>query len=89
MHAHTTISTGFDECMRAFDLKQDSHLQWTCDHSRVYWEEFVRCQVRTNETYWEARRQFGVRNRDVLVNAHGGGWMIFHLAIFQIHFVFC
>ena len=28
------------------------------DHSRVNCEEFVRCQVRANETYSEAKRQF-------------------------------
>ena len=36
--------------------------------SRVNWEEFVRCQVRANETYSEAKRQFSDRNRAVLVN---------------------
>ena len=30
--------------------------------------KFVRCQVRANETYSEAKRQFSVRNRDVLMN---------------------
>ena len=28
---------------RAFDLKQEAHLRWTRDHSRVNWEEFVGC----------------------------------------------
>ena len=32
-----------DQCRRAFDLKQEAHLRWTCDCSRVNWEEFVRC----------------------------------------------
>ena len=32
------------------------------------WEEFVCCQVRHNETYSEAKRQFGDRNRAVLMN---------------------
>ena len=40
-----------DVCRRAFDLKQEAHLRWTRDRSRVNWEEFVRCQVRANETY--------------------------------------
>ena len=31
-------------------------------------EEFVRCQLRANETYSEANRQFSDRNRDVLMN---------------------
>ena len=40
----------------------------TRDRSRVKWEEFVRCQVRANETYSEVKRQFSDRNRDVLMN---------------------
>ena len=43
-----------DQCRRAFDLKQEAHLQWTRDRSRVNWEEFVRCLVRAYETYSEA-----------------------------------
>ena len=35
-----------DQCRRAIGLKQVAHLRWTRDHSRVNWEEFVRCQVR-------------------------------------------
>ena len=31
-------------------------------------EECVRSQVRANETYWEAKRQFSDRNRAVLLN---------------------
>ena len=38
------------------------------DRSRVNWEEFVRCQVRANETYSEGKRQFSDRNCDVLWN---------------------
>ena len=34
----------------------------------VNWEEFVRYQVRADETYSKARRQFSDRNRDVLMN---------------------
>ena len=51
-----------------FGLKQEAHLRWTRDRSRVNWEEFVRSQVRANETYSEAKRQFSDRNRDVLMN---------------------
>ena len=58
-----------DQCRRAFDLKQEAHIYWTRDRSHVDWEQFVRCQVRAHETYSEARRQFSVRNRDVLMNA--------------------
>ena len=42
--------------------------RWTRDRSRVNWEEFVGYQVRANETYSEAKRQFSDRNRDVLMN---------------------
>ena len=58
-----------DQCRCAFDLKQEAHLQWTRDRSRVNWEEFVRCQIRANETYSAAKHQFSVRNIDV-VNSH-------------------
>ena len=34
----------------------------------LIYEEFVRCQVRANETYSEAKHQFSVRNIDVLMN---------------------
>ena len=37
-----------DQCRHAFGLKQEAHLRWTRDCSRVNWEEFVRCQVRAN-----------------------------------------
>ena len=57
-----------DLCRRAFDLKQEAHLRWTLDCSRVNWEEFVRCQVRANEVYLEAKYQFSVRNIDVFTN---------------------
>ena len=51
-----------------FGLKQEAHLRWTRDRSRMNWEEFVRCQVRANKTYSEAKRQFSDRNRAVLMN---------------------
>ena len=57
-----------DQCRRAFGLKQEAHPRWTRDRSRVNWEEFVRCQVRANETYSEAKHQFSDINRDVLMN---------------------
>ena len=56
------------QCRNAFGLKQEAHLRWTCDCSRVNLEEFVCCQVRANETYSEAQRMLSVRNRDVLMN---------------------
>ena len=56
-----------DQCSQTFGLKQASHVRWTCDRSRVNWEEFVRCQVRANETNSEATRQFSDRNRAVLM----------------------
>ena len=53
----------------AFGHKQEAHLRWTRDRSQVNLEEFVRCQVMTdNETYSEAKRQFSDRNRVVLMN---------------------
>ena len=57
-----------DQCRHAFGLKQQAHLLWTRDRSLVNWEEFVRCQVRANETYSEAKCQFSDRNRTVLTN---------------------
>ena len=57
-----------DLCRHAFDLKQEAHLRWTRDRSRVNWEEFVRYQVRANKTYSETKHQFSVRNIDVLMN---------------------
>ena len=57
-----------DQGKHAFGLKQEAYLRRTRDRSRVNWEEFVRCQVRENETYSEAKRQFSDRNMDVLMN---------------------
>ena len=57
-----------DQYRHAFGLKQEAHLRWTRDRSRDNWEEFVRCQVRANEIYSEANRQFSNKNRDVLLN---------------------
>ena len=57
-----------DQCRHAFNIKQEAHLQWTRDRSRVNWDEFIRCQVRANETYSEAKSQISDRNRDVLMN---------------------
>ena len=57
-----------NQCRHAFGLKQEIHLRWTHDRSRVNWEECVHCQVRANETYSEAKRQFSDRNRAVLKN---------------------
>ena len=49
-------------------LEKEAHLRWTHDRSRVNWKQFVRCQVRASETNSEAKRQFSVRNMDVLLN---------------------
>ena len=57
-----------DQCRQAFGLQQEVYLWRTRDHSRVNWEEFVRCQVRANETYSEANYNFSDRNRNVLMN---------------------
>ena len=48
---HNMDKPWFDHhCMHAFGLKQEAHLRQTHDRSRVNWEEFVRCQVKANET---------------------------------------
>ena len=57
-----------DQCRHGLGLKQEAHVRWTRDRSRDNWEEFVRCQVRANETNSVAKRQFSDRNRDVLMN---------------------
>ena len=57
-----------DQSRHAFGLKLAAHLRGTLDRYRGNWEEFVRCQVRANETYSEAKRQFSNRYRDVLIN---------------------
>ena len=56
-----------DQCRHAFGHKQEAHLRWTRDRYRVNWEEFVHYQVRVNEIYSEAKRQYSDRNRDVLL----------------------
>ena len=48
-------------------VKQKARLRWIRDRSRVNWEEFVHCQVRADETYLNVKRQFSVRNKDVLM----------------------
>ena len=45
-----------DQCRHAFGLKQEAHLLWIHDQSRVNSKKFVSCKVRGNETYSEARR---------------------------------
>ena len=72
------------QCRHTFDRKQESHFRWARDRSRVNWEEFVRCQVRANETYSEAMRQFSDRNRAVLMNnqAPHKWWSTFKSAVF-------
>ena len=57
-----------DQCRHAFGPQQEAYLRWTRDRSRVNWEEFICCQVRANEIYSEAKRQFSDRNRDVFIN---------------------
>ena len=73
-----------DQCRHVFGLKQEAHLRWTRDCSLVNWKEFVHCQVRANETYSEAKRQFSDRNRDVLINVQSPHkwWSILKSAVF-------
>ena len=62
---------GFDDqCRQSYGLKQEAHLLWTSDSSWVNWEESVHCQVKANQTYSEAKRQFSDRNRAVLISVH-------------------
>ena len=69
IHVRYKDKPWFDnQCRHVFCLKQEAHLRWTFDRSRVNWEEFVHYQVRANETYLEAKHQFSARNRDVLMN---------------------
>ena len=81
----TRISLGLmiNACM-LFRIKQVAHLRWTRDRSRVNWEEFVHCQVRANETYTEAKRQFSDRNRDVLMKSQSPHkwWFTLRSAVF-------
>ena len=65
----TIISLGLmiNACMHAFGLKQEAHHRWTRNRSYVNREEFFHCQVRANEIYSEAKRQFSDRNRAVLM----------------------
>ena len=63
MNIHTSLKGKpffDDQCMLAFDLRQEAHLRWIRDRSRVNWNQFVCCQVRTSETYSEAKGQFVV-----------------------------
>ena len=52
----------------------------------VNWEEFIRCQVRANEIYSAAKRQFSVRHRDVLMNAQSPHkwWSTLKSAVFGL-----
>ena len=75
-----------DQCRHAFGLKQEAHLRWTRDRTLVNWEEFVHCQVRANETYSEAKRQFSARNRDALMNVQSlhKWWSTLESAVFGL-----
>ena len=75
-----------DQSRHTFGHKQGTHFRWTCDRSRVNWEEFVHCQVRANETYSEAKHQFSARNRDVLMNAQSPHkwWSTLKSAVFGL-----
>ena len=76
-----------DQCRHDFGLKQEAHLWWTRDRFLVNWEEFVRCQVKVNETYSEVKRQFRVRNKDVLVNSQSPHkwWSTLKSAVFCLN----
>ena len=63
-----------------------AHLRWTRDCSQVNLEEFLRCQVRANETYSDAKCQSSVRNKDVLMNAQSPRkwWSTLKSAVFRL-----
>ena len=75
-----------DQCRHAFGLKQEAHLRWTRDRSRVNWDEFVYCQVRASETYSETKRQFSARNRDAIMNSQSPNkwWTTLKSAVFGL-----
>ena len=61
IHVHNKDKPWFNDCRRAFDLKQEAHLRSTRDRSRDNWDEFFHYQRRANAVYAEAMRQFSVR----------------------------
>ena len=73
-----------DQYIHILGLKQRAHLRWVRDLSRVHWGEFIRCQVRANETYSDAKRQFSDRNGDVLMNVQSSHkwWSTLKPAVF-------
>ena len=75
-----------DQCRHAFGFKQEAYLRRTRDRFRVNLEEFFHCKVRANETYSEAKRQFSVRNRDVLMNVQypHKWWSTLNSAVFTL-----
>ena len=48
-----------NDCRCAFDHRQETHLRWTRDHSRVNRDKFVHYQRMTNVVYAEAERHIG------------------------------
>ena len=71
---HASRHAGINQCRHAsmqacLDAGMpQAHLRRNRHRSRVNWEDFVHYQVRANETYSDAKRQFSDRNRDVLMN---------------------
>ena len=64
---------------------------WTHGRSRVNWKEFVRCQMRAEEIYSEAKCQFQkrscqfrVRNRDVFMNGQHLFWSTLKFALLEL-----
>ena len=46
------------DCRCGFDLKQEAHLRWSRDRSRINWDEFVHYLRRANVIYAEAGHQW-------------------------------
>ena len=71
IRVHNNYKPRFDEQCRHANLASSRRLIFSGPVIALglTWEEFVHCQVRANETYLDAKRQFSARNRDVLMNA--------------------
>ena len=74
-----------DQCRHALGLELLAHLRWTRGLSRINWEELVRYQVRANDTYSEAKRQFNATTSDVPMNIqfNYNWWSTLKSAVFR------
>ena len=56
------------------------------DRFIVNWEVYVRCQVKANETYAEAKREFNDINKDAIMNTQSPHkcWYTFKPSVFGL-----